>query len=367
MATQVDNYMRDRALFSSDVLTKALKWQTNYAHPLAVAYRDAKNRLDGCVTEARQRAGARQRAYEELKARMDFALGVLFGLMGPFTEQAITGLRTSMQVSTEAMETRVLTQWYSSTRSPNLSFETLLERNRIRQGVLNYVVERGITGVSGQVRSRLSPASGATGAPTDPTGSRGTQGRIGTPTNNFTLPEALLTGEFAPAEFEQNVQNIFNGFAVELNDTYMRLFNGPPEPKRQFLINATKTVLACPPPRPLDQVIPINILSNQLFGMVATNYVLSFRPSNGMIWPTIGYDLGFTINRALMSAGLSIITNNPRMGVRETFPPVVDEQMAWDGLVMPNGQAAKLRENATWASTVLEAYMQSIAMSDDIT
>jgi hypothetical protein len=362
MVGQIDRYMTNRALFSADILAKALKWSTNYSHPLAVGYRSAKQRLENCVTQATARSEARRVAYEQLKARTDFALGVLFALMGPFTAAAMDNLKTSMKVSNLQVDDRVLTKWYDAKRSPTLDFDQLLKREQIRQTVLNQVIELGTTTVAGQVSSRMSPAAGATGGgPQRPTGApAATTGIAAAP--GFSIPEGLLSGEFTPAEFEQNVQNIFNGFAVNMHDRYLQIFDGPAEQKRQFLINATKSVLACPPPSPITDIIPPAILESQLFGMIAGNYILSFQPSGGRIWPSIGVDLAFTINKALQATGHSIITNNPRPG-KQTFEGSRDEQMAWDGtVVMPVVHPTKIREIGKGAATVLEAYMQAIAM-----
>lgn len=364
MVGQIDRYMTNRALFSSDILAKALKWSTNYSHPLAVGYRSAKQRLDNCVTQATARSEARRQAYEQLKARMDFALGVLFALMGPFTAAAMDNLKTSMKVSNLQVDDRVLTKWYDAKRSPNLDFDKLLNREQIRQTVLNQVVELGTTTIAGQVSSRLSPAAGVTsGGPQKPTGPPASNtGVVAAP--GFAIPEGLLSGEFTPAEFEQNVQNIFNGFAVNLHDRYLQLFDGPADAKRRFLVNATKSVLACPPPAPITDVIPPGILEAQLFGMIAGNYILSFQPSGGRLWPSIGVDLAFTINKALQATGHSIITNNPQPG-RQTFAGSLDEQMAWDGtVVLPVVHPVKIREIGKGAATVLEAYMQAISMMD---
>ena len=365
MTRQVDAYLRDRALFSSDILAKALKWQTNYTHPLAVAYGAAKERLNQAISEATRRAQARARAYEELKARMDFAVGVLFGLMGPFVDKAFEGLRTSMMVTDSAVDTRVLTQWYGSSRG-GTSFDTLLDRARIRQSVLNYVVERGTSTLKERTGAgAMSPAAGATGSVPTPDGSAGTAGRVAALGGG--APIEVGAGEFGAAEFEQNVQNVFNRYAVELHDRYLTIFDGPIETKRAFLVNATKTVLACPPANPITQTISQSVLEAQLFGMISANYMLSFRPTGGMIWPTLGIDLAFTMNRALQATGHSIITNNPRLAVRESFRAGGDEQMAWDGHIEPIAQTNKIRENARGAAAVLEAYMQAIAMSDELT
>lgn len=363
MTLQIDNYLRDRALFSSDILAKALKWQTNYTHPLAVSYGAAKNRLTAAINEAQRRAAARAQAYAELKARMDFAVGVVFGLLGPFTEKAFTGLKGSMLITQGDVDTRVLTKWYSGSTGGR-SFDTLLDRAQIRASVLNYVIEQGTSVLKGQVgASSMSPAAGATGGVASPTGAAAGSGGVAAPGGS--LPEALLTGEFGAAEFEQNVQNVFNGFAVEMHDRYQNLFTQPEAVKRAYLVNATKSVLATPPPSPITDVIPAGILEAQMFGMISANYMLSFRPQGGLIWPSIGYDLAFTMNQALEATGHSIITNNPRMATRERMG--YGTGMEWDGHIEPIAQTNKIRENARGGAAVLEAYMQAIAMTDTLT
>lgn len=358
MAGQIDRYMRDRALFNSDIQNKAMKWGTNYVHPLAVGYRAAQNRLNKCVSDAQTASSQREIAYQMLKARIDLATGIVFALIGPFNAAAIRGLQ-----STQAeLEDKILTRWYNGDASKSMNFDTLLTRETIRQRVLNFVADRSLSIGMQQAGARTSPAASdpASGSSRDaPKGVANVGGPSG-----FTLPEALLSGEFAPAEFEQNVQNVFNGFAVELHDQYLRLFDGAEADKRDFLVRATKSTLACPPPKPVTDTIPVSVLEAQLFGLIAGSYIFSYRPSNGRIWPSIGYDLASSINAALAATGNSMITNNPKLGAYERYD---ERAYVWDGTVQPNAQGSKIREINRGNAAVLEAYMQAISASNATT
>jgi hypothetical protein len=144
----------------------------------------------------------------------------------------------------------------------------------------------------------------------------------------------------------------------------LRIFEGPADQKRQFLDSAVRSTLACPPPEPITNTIPPNLLEGQLFGMIAGSYIFSFTPSNGRIWPNIGYDLADAINTALNVTGNSAITNNPRLGAFERNGPGGN---GWDGTVQPNAQVSKIREINQGNAAVLQAYMQAIAATNAVT
>jgi hypothetical protein len=361
MRSNIERYMGDRALFTSDVLSKALKWQTNYTHPLAMGYRDAKSRLEDALTAAEQDSTTARERLAEINASIGLAVGIASALLGPLVSRAFSELSATMRITESDVDARVLSQWYSPTRTPDLTFEALISRAQLRRAVLNHVVEVGTTSASSAASAAVSTAtSTGSSAPQRSTSS-------GISTNSTDLP-GMLSGNFTTSEFEQYLQDKFNRLAVEMIDRYQAIFDGPQQEKRQFLINATKTILVTPPPRPLTELISCDMLSRQIFPIIAGNYILSYRPGGASRYPQLGYNTAYRINEQLNSCGFSIITDGPRIGVMQRFGDAFPrgDNTLWSGIVMPL-QKEKIMENGRNCSGILETYMEAIALTEGVT
>ena len=361
--TALDRYMTDRALFNTDVDTARDKWGTNFSQPLAIAYGAAKQKLNDVVDAANKRAEERKKAFEKLQGQMDFAIGVAFALMGPLLDKAVGGLKSTMLITESDVDTRVLTKWYARVPDSKLNFDDLLNRAKIRQTLLNHVIEKGLDAAKDQIKPNLSPSKDAApGAPPAPTGPVAVMNSD--PLLN--IPEEVFRGDLSPERVQLNMRDLIDQMAIQLKDRYRQIDSSrqtTPAERRLFLTNASKSLLACPPSANITGTIPPDMLANQLFAMIAMNWLARFQPTGGMIWPTVGYDIAMYMNEALRSAGHSIITNNPKLGVNEGVGSGRNLQMVWDGHIAPYTKK-KMQEIGRNASIILLAYMEAVALRD---
>lgn len=359
MSTRIDLYLREPALFGTDLQTRVDLWEANYIIPMANAYEEAKIRLDKCVTDAKKLGEDRQKAYQELKGKIDLATGIVLSLLGPFSDMAQTGLKSAMTVTDNTVRARVLAKALDNGPLSHDALLALVEKEKVRQFILNQVVERGIPAALGKATGMLSPDAGA--APSVPS--------AGTPTPSANqkflgVSSEMLTGEYTPQKMQNGMKQIFLQLKAELNEAYMQKVvtaKASDADKKKWLEMATQTVIVRPPAVSLDQFVGSNkIVANQLFVIIAANFLLSITDTGGRIWPNIGSDLAYTINRAYQVSGYSIITNNPK--------PLVNEGMGahlvgveWDGSIY-KPISDKIKENAQGGLAVLDAYMQALAM-----
>lgn len=367
LTPEVERLIRDQALFNSEVDSMTDNWNIYYSHPLSLAYMQAKNRLDQCVNDAVARGRERAEAYAQMKARIDFAVGVAFALLGPLATVAQNELKLAITISENDLDARLLRRslaaYYSPQGATDADFTRIFNQERVRQVMLNYTTDRAMTAVAGQIApGSFSPgAMTAPGAPS-PTGQRGALAAP-RPVSAPVMPLEFFSGEFSSERFELNMRNIFERLGSQMKTAYREMWNsGAPEAQRRaFLGIVLKSVLLRPPSEQINiGRVPSGVLAADIFQMIAPNYILSFRAAAGSAWPTIGLDLAYQINRAFAENGRSIVLNNPTAGVADVFPPAIDNQLAWDGGVSPPVRA-KLAWIANDGAMRVEGYMAALA------
>ncbi|MBK8185255.1 MAG: hypothetical protein IPK63_21070 [Candidatus Competibacteraceae bacterium] len=363
MTTRLDYYLREPALFGTDLSARKDLWKANYIIPMANAYEDAKKRLDTCVSDAKKIAEDRKAAYEQLKGNIDLATGILFSLLGPFSDIAQNGLKATMTVSDTTVRARVLAQALERGPLSHVDLVGLVEKEKVRQFVLNQVVDRGIPAALGKATSMISPAAAQT--PTGPA--------TGTPSSQVAqrflgVSEDMLSGQYSAERMMRGMEQVFLQLSTELNEAYMTQVvtaaQASAAQKRKWLEIATQAVIVRPPKLSMDQFVGDGkILTNQLFVILAANFLLSI-PKTTQPWPNIGHDLAYTINRAYQVSGYSIITNNPKLNVNEGMNAHLTG-VEWDGVIFEY-TAKKIKENARGGLAVLDAYMLAMAMDQTL-
>lgn len=362
MTTRIDYYLQQPALFGTDLNTRKDLWKANYIIPMANSYEDAKKRLDNCLTEAKKIADDRKAAYERLKGNIDLATGILFSLLGPFSDIAQNGLKASMTVTDTTVRARVLAQALDRGPLSHIDLAALVEKEQVRQFILNQVVDKGIPAALGKATSMISPAAAQTTDVPTP-GTLAAQ----LPQRFLGIPEGMLSGQYSAERMERGMEQVFLQLSAELNEAYMTQVvtaNVGAAEKKKWLGMATQTVIVRPPKLPMDQFTGSgDIITNQLFVILAANFLLSI-PKTTQPWPNIGHDLAYTVNKAYQASGYSIITNNPKPNVNEGMGARL-AGVEWDGVIFEH-TAKKIKENAKGGLAVLDAYMQAMALDQTL-
>lgn len=358
MASRIAMYQREPALFNTDIQNQVNKWESRYIIPLSNAYETAKNQLNEAIKEAQRIAEARAKAMAELQAKVSMVIGIAFSILGPYASAAYTAARPGMASAINgALDDRLLTKAIAAGRVDDAALNAMVTRSRIRTLIVNDILENRLPQVPGMIKDGMTaPGTGSSGTAT-PTGAAGTN----TPTMPGVSAE-MMSGAFSAERVNRTVKQVFLNLAIEMHDRHMSLLAASGD-RTKFLQESVKTVLARPPVKAIDEWIGGTILSNQMFGILAANYLLSFTPDKGRGWPQIPRDLAFTINKALQASGFSIINNNPQMGVKEELS-YFGQQYWWDGNIM-EPQKRKIIEIAKGGAAVLEAYMQAFGMAPE--
>lgn len=362
MSRRIDLYLQQPALFGTDLQARTNLWKANYIIPMANAYEDAKKRLDDCVTQARKIAEDRQKAYEALKGKIDLATSILLSLLGPFSDIAQNGLKASITVTDNTVRARILAQALDRGPLSQQAIMDIVAKEKVRQFLLNHVVEKGISAAFGKATGMLTPTAGQ--AATVPSGATPSPLMV---QRFLGIPQDLLSGQYSAERMMRGMEQIFLQLSAELNEAYMaRVVTAKTSAveKKKWLEIATQAVIVRPPAVPVDKFVGDSaIITNQLFVILAANFLLSI-PKTTQRWPAIGHDLALTINRAYQVSGYSIITNNPKPGVNEGMhKPLAGVE--WDGLIFEY-TANKIKENARGGLAVLDAYMQALALDNTL-